>query len=140
MDYKWKFFKEISYVTFILVASFLVTEDFFSDMLVTGLAVLVSTCRYMGKPPAGCCDRKIILVAAEASMYAGYEFIACKRYISAPPLELSLKALTITAPMIVTAYQHYRSQNPAAINSPVSLEEEVGNLENPTRNNIEPSI
>ena len=47
MNYKWSFFKKILFATFILVASFLVKQDFFADMLVTGIAVLVSTCAYI---------------------------------------------------------------------------------------------
>ena len=111
MDKKWMFFKEISYAAFVIAASFLVKQDFFSDMLVTGLAVLVSTCKYMSKPPTKICDRKNIMILAEASMYAGYEIMACKRYISEPHLEVDFKALAIATPMIVTAYQNYKPQN-----------------------------
>lgn len=111
MNYKWSFFKKILFATFILVASFLVKQDFFADMLVTGIAVLVSTCAYIDELPTKICDPKNIMVLAETSTYAGYEVVASKRYISSPIVEAGLKAIAIAAPMIFIAYKNYQPKN-----------------------------
>lgn len=73
-------------------------------------------------------------------MYAGYGIVACKRYISEPHLELGLKALAVTTPMIVTAYQNYRPQNQQVIVSQITLREEIVDLANPIRNYPSTSI
>jgi len=115
MGYKWKFFEEMLYNMFVLVAVF-GNRDFFSDMLITGVAILHSTYRCIDKSLTNeTRDRKAVLILAEASIYAGYEIVACKNYISVPPLEVGLKALAMATPMIVTAYKHYRPQNQAII-------------------------
>jgi hypothetical protein len=120
MGYKWKFFEERLYNAFVLAAIFLTKQDFFSDMLLTGLATLHSTYRCIDKSLTNeTRDRKAVLILAEAGIYAGYEIVASKNYISAPPLEVGLKVLAAATPMIVTAYKHYRPQNQAVIIAPV---------------------
>jgi hypothetical protein len=117
MNYKWKFFEEIIYNTLILTVVF-AKHDFYTDMLITGLAILHSTYRCIDKTLINeTCDRKAILVLFEAGIYTGYEVMACKRYISEPTLEFGLKALAIVPPMMLTAYKNCKPQN-QAINTP----------------------
>ena len=60
MNYKWKFFEEIIYNTLILTVVF-VKHDFYTDMLITGLAILHSTYRCIDKTLINeTCDRKAI--------------------------------------------------------------------------------
>ena len=71
MGYKWKFFEEMLYNMFVLVAVF-GNRDFFSDMLITGVAILHSTYRCIDKSLTNeTRDRKAVLILAEASIYAG---------------------------------------------------------------------
>lgn len=110
MNFTWKLFNEISFVVFALTVSCVGKKDFFSYMFITGLAVLACTLKAIDESPPKICDRKNILILTEASMYASYEVIASKRYISAPNLEIGIKALAIATPMIITAYNLHKKQ------------------------------
>ena len=110
MNCTWKLFNEIMFFVFALTVSCLGKKDFLSDMFITGLAVLACTVKAIDEPPTKICDRKNILFLTEASMYASYEVMASKRYISAPNLEIGIKALAIATPMIITAFKLHKKQ------------------------------